>query len=114
MKNKKRQAPDALPKRSVEIEAFIVDSAEKRAQYLGLGLEHYIGNLVSIGMDKHPLPEEQRQIDEFLAEPGRSEWLDGWRQKNALKDPPTMADIAAAQKAEEREARYEYLKEKHS
>lgn len=104
----------AYRKRSVSLDAAFVDIVEEHARALGVSLDVYITNLVSSGLDKVPLPEEQQKIDEFLADPERREWLDHWRAKNALKDPPTMADIAAAHKAEDREARYEYLGKKYS
>lgn len=110
--DKKRRDPGKLPTRSVELEQYLVESAEEHAQALGLTLERYIGNALAVRMEDDPLLEEQRQIEEFLAMPGRREWLDSWRQKNALRHPPTMADIAAAQKAEDKEARYEPLKSK--
>lgn len=110
----RRSKLGSLPTRSVEIDAYLVKNAEARAQALGLSLERYIGNAISAQMERNPLPEEQRRIDEFLSEPGRREWLDSWRQKNALKRPPTMADISAAYKAEDRESYHKYLKNKYS
>ena len=115
-KNKRnQQSPDplALPTRTVILEAYLVKDAEKRARAKGLTLERYIGNMLAVQMEQDPLPDERRKIDEFLDEPGRREWLDSWRLKNALKDSPTMADINAAYKAEDDEIRYETLKEKH-
>ncbi len=111
---KKHAETTEHPKRSVSLDAALVDSVEEHAQALGISLEVYVTNALGARLQEDPLPEEQRRIDEFLAEPGRREWLDHWRVKNALKDPPTMADIAAAHKAEDREARYEYLKQKYS
>ncbi len=109
--NNKLPSPHKIPMRSVKLEAFIVERAEEHARAKGLTVERYIANGLRIQLGEDPLPEEQRQIDEFLAKPGRRAWLDAWRQKLAIDRPPTMADIAAAHKAEDREARYEYLKE---
>ena len=115
--NKNSADQQQLPTRSVTFQADLVrhtsSKEPKRARAKGLTLERYIGNALAVQMASDPLPEEQRRIDEFLAEPGRREWLDSWRKKNALKHPPTMADIAAAYKAEAREIRYEALKEKY-
>ena len=102
------------PKRSVSLDAALVDSVEEHAQALGISLEVYLTNALGARLQEDPLPEELQRIDEFLAEPGRKEWLEHWRVKNALKDPPTMADIAAAYKAEDRESRFEYLEQKYS
>lgn len=114
-KSVSKKSPDRgqIPTRSVSLDAFLVASAEEHARAKGLTLERYIGNALAARMADDPLPEEQQRIDEFLAEPGRREWLDSWRQTNVLKNPPTMADIAAACKAEDREARYEALKAKN-
>ena len=102
------------PKRSVSLDAALVNSVEEHAQALGISLEVYLTNALGARLQEDPLPEEQRRINEFLAEPGRKEWLEHWRVKNALKDPPTMADIAAAHKAEDRESRYENVQQKYS
>ena len=111
--DKKRSAHGQFPTRSVNLERYLVENAEEHARAVGLTLERYIGNALAVQMAEDPLPDEQRRIDEFLAEPGRREWLDSWRKKNALKHPPTMADIAAAHKAEDQETRYEALKAKY-
>ncbi len=110
---KKHAETTEHPKRSVSLDAALVDSVEEHAQALGISLEVYVANALGARLQKDPLPEEQRRIDEFLAEPSRREWLEHWRLKNALWRPLTMADIAAARKAQDRETRYEYLKEKH-
>ena len=102
--------PPHLPRKWVELDAHLVEQAEQRAKAFGLTVDRYIGNVLGIGMQEEPLPEEQQRIDEFLSQPGRRAWLDAWRQRNAVMRPPTMADISAAYQAEEDEVRDQAIK----